>query len=78
MKTKTKHAALEWLDDRWHLEGRGIHAGEQMELLCSKGEWLAVRIESSDHGRRLSAWIRVHGRDFVSGIDTEFDALRWP
>lgn len=72
-----KHPTLTWQDGRWHCEGRGIHAGDILELKCGK-EWMFVRIESSGQGRLLSAWTQIKGRDFVSSIDTDFDVLRWP
>ena len=79
MASKTSSSSpLEWIDDRWHCAGRGIHAGDCMELLGYDGKWFAVRIESADRGRRLSAFVRVHGRDFVCGIEPECDRLRWP
>lgn len=69
---------LTWNDDRWNLDGRGVHAGDVMQLRCDKGEWVDVRVESSDRGRRLIAFVRVHGREFASAIETDYDDLRWP
>lgn len=69
---------LHWIEDRWHCDGRGIHAGSQMELRCDGGKWLTVRVESYNRGRGLSAFIAVHGRQFASTIEPEYDQLRWP
>ena len=70
--------ALEWIDGRWHCDGRGIHAGEGMELLGYDRQWFRVRIESADQGRRLIAYLNVHGMDFRCHIDPDVDRLRWP
>lgn len=83
MKTTTK---LEWVDDRWHLDGQGIHAGDRMEIRLPheaniddcKIRWLPVRIESYDRGQGLSAHIDIGGMTFAHTIETEFDELRWP
>lgn len=69
---------LEWIDDRWHCGGEGIHAGETLELRGRDGQWFRVRIESADRGRVLIAHIQVHGLDFTRRIEPEFDELRWP
>ena len=68
---------LTWIDDRWHLNGRPIHAGDCMELRGGGGKWIPVRIESSNRGRVLHAVVRVEGREFYSTIQPEFDKLRW-
>jgi hypothetical protein len=39
---------LKWIDDRWHCDGRPIHAGDGMEMQFPDGTWLHVRIESQD------------------------------
>ncbi|HVW36350.1 MAG TPA: hypothetical protein VHB99_03555 [Pirellulales bacterium] len=70
--------SLTWQDDRWHCDGRGIHAGEMMELQGYDGKWSLVRVESSDRGRRLIAIVDVRGRQFACGIEPECDQLRWP
>lgn len=69
---------LVWQDSRWHCDGRGIHAGEMMELRGYDGEWFSVRVESSDRGRRLIAIVVRHDIQFSYGIDTDCDQLRWP
>lgn len=69
---------LEWRDDRWHLDGRGVHAGEQLELRGYDGQWFAVRVETSDRGRRLMAIIKLHRVYFSRVIDPRVDNLRWP
>ena len=68
---------LEWVDQRWHAGGIGIHAGDTLELLTPDG-WVAVRIESSDEGRRLGAFIYIGGLCFSRSIDPKTDHLRWP
>lgn len=77
---------LHWTDGRWHLDGRGIHAGDRLELYLPQGEvmngrkvkWLPVRIESYDRGRGLTAWLDIGGLDFIHTIDPNNDELRWP
>lgn len=69
---------LTWVDDRWHVDGRGIHAGDAMELLTPRGGYKLVRIESADCGRRLFAYASIGGLDFVYTVDTQSDVFRWP
>ena len=69
---------LTWEHGRWHCDGKGIHAGSGMELRGQDGSWFHVRIESSNHGRNLIAFVNVHGHSFTKLIDTDWDALRWP
>ena len=75
-------ARLRWVDGRWHLGGRPIHAGMAMELLCADGYWLPVRIESRHAGRALLAFFRYHGMDLcchaVDMEGRELHSLRWP
>jgi hypothetical protein len=68
---------LTWTECRWHCEGRGIHAGDILEL---RGDnvWTRVQIESASNGRRLIASYVVDGRIFTRMIDTTYDHLRWP
>ena len=68
---------LQQIDGRWHCEGRGIHAGTGMELLCPDGHWLPVRVESRDTGRRLVAYFSYHGLGIAWPLD-ESNRLRWP
>lgn len=69
---------LEWLDDRWHLDGRGIHAGDFVEIRWTDGTWEEVRVESGDRGRRLYAHALYHGERIAVEIDDTRHALRWP
>lgn len=69
---------LEWIDDRWHCQGEGVHAGNCLELHCPDETWLVVRIESADSGRKLVAFANVHGHTFTRPIDPKVDELRWP
>lgn len=78
MATKTKTRGLEWIGNRWHCEGKPIHAGVGMELRGTDGERFLVRIESQDCGRLLIAYHDIHGLDFRYSIDPEYDRLRWP
>lgn len=72
-------SSLYWQDDRWHLDGRGIHAGTTMELRGpDDGVWFAVRIESSNRGKTLIAFHSVHGIQFTYRLDPDYDQLRWP
>lgn len=68
---------LQWTNDRWHCDGRGIHAGDTLELLCNNG-WLSVRVESRDCGRALVAYATIMGTEFARSIATGHDTLRWP
>jgi hypothetical protein len=72
---------LEWLDGRWHLDGRGIHAGASLEFRWPDGTWERVRIESGDCGRKLYAHFDYHGlalRVRVVAPDACDCELRWP
>jgi len=73
---------FEWDGDRWNLDGRGVHAGDGLELRFPDGTWLPVRIESADCGRKLYAYFEFHGMDLCLGIFdhegyTRHD-VRWP
>lgn len=83
---------LEWVDNRWHCAGRGIHAGDALELRAAEiqrfdsdgepmagepGPWVRVRVESSDAGRRLHAHKLVSGLAFKLEIGAAHE-LRWP
>lgn len=71
---------LQWLDNRWHLEGDGIHAGTSMELQWPDGTWQRVRIESQDCGRKLFAHFNYHGAGLSVRVDPDaYDPrpLRW-
>jgi len=80
--TATKPGELLWIDERWHLDGRPIHAGTLLEILWPDGTWELVRIESDDRGRNLYAHFRHHGRS-VSVLAhrptwTGTLPMRWP
>lgn len=68
---------LEWIDNRWHCDGVGIHAGQGMELRGEK-QWHRVRIESADAGQILIAYMVIDGIQFSYRIWPESDRLRWP
>lgn len=68
---------LSWTNDRWHLNGRGIHAGDCLEIRWPDGTWGAVRIESSDRGRTLFAHFDYHGMPLCIRVDDSV-SLRWP
>jgi hypothetical protein len=85
-------ANLEWLGERWHCQGRPIHAGDFLEVyapgVSDYGEesvtfrpgtdrWLLVRIESVNQGRELVAHLDHHGLMFQHRI-SPYDRLRWP
>lgn len=71
-------AKLTWTSNRWHCDGRGIHAGTGMEMQFPDRTWQPVRIESQDCGRRLFAYFVYHGMDLCVSINPEHDRLRWP
>jgi len=69
---------LSWIDDRWHLDERPIHAGACVEMRFPDGAWESVRLESADTGRLLFAhfsYRRLPLRVRLSEGDYE---LRWP
>lgn len=74
--TLSQVANCEWIDNRWHLNDKGIHAGEALEMKL-EDDWHEVRIESRDRGRILDAYIAVDGRPFKTQLRT-YDRLRWP
>ncbi len=82
---------LRWIDGRWHCDGRGIHAGETLELRAvhtyhydddgeevsdGPGKWLTVRLESEDQGRVLVAHYFVEGLMFRLRLDPGHE-VRW-
>lgn len=73
-----------WKDDRWHCDGRPIHAGTVMDLIGGGGSRMRVRIESENHGRTLRAYTRLNGLTFTHKVDCEIEvagsvgALCWP
>jgi len=73
---------MEWIDDRWHCNGKPIHAGTGMEVQWPDGTWQRVRIESARSGRVLLACFDYHGLGLsirVVGNDDGSDMpLRWP
>jgi len=76
MKAPNQVANCEWIDNRWHLEGRGIHAGEHLQMQLDDG-WHDVRIESREVGEILDAYVTVSGRPFKTTLRVH-DKLRWP
>ena len=78
MATRTRPSELQWSVDRWHLYGKGIHAGDGMEMRFPDGEWVEGRIESQECGRRLLFYFVHHGMTLRVTVDTEDDLLRWP
>lgn len=69
-------AQLCWVDERWHLFGRGIHAGETLELRAPDG-WITGRVESCERGRVLVFHANLLGLTFIRTIEPENDQLRW-
>lgn len=70
-------ANCDWIDGRWHLNGRPVHAGSHMELLFPDGTWQRVRIESREAGRVLVAYVFYHGEPLTLDIGCT-RRLRWP
>ena len=74
---------LLWVDDRWHLDGRGIHAGGVLEIKLKDG-WREFRIESEDNGGTLVACHRIGHLQFTCVVaDRNWppgsnEPLRWP
>ena len=75
---------LEWIDSRWHLDGRPIQAGCGMEVQWPDGTWQHVRIESMNGGQRLNAHFDYHGLGLrvrvvqLGASNDEGLPLRWP
>jgi hypothetical protein len=69
-------SGLTWIDDRWRLDGKGIHAGDGMEMRFPDGTWIRGRIESQDVGRVLLFYFDFHGMSLRVRVD--HDELRWP
>lgn len=90
---RTLHG-LTFVDDvgggRWHLQGRGLHCGDALEILLATGHWLRVRFEvghtAEEHlgvrnGRLPLFYIAAAGGLSVVGhVDVEWNRLvcRWP
>lgn len=70
-KTQKRAGVWEWIDDRWHLDGRPVHAGANMQICWPDGEWEVVRIESSNAGKFLYAYFDHHGLDVAVRITPE-------
>lgn len=74
---------LYWEDDRWHLDGKPIHAGAGVEICWPDGTWQAVRIESGNAGRKLFAHFEHHGEEMAVPVcdrnqDRIEHTIRWP
>lgn len=73
---------LTWQDDRWHLDGRPIHAGTIMVLIGGGRSRNVIRIETTNRGRTLLAFKRFNGLDYVHTIDCDIvdgpGSLEWP
>ena len=69
---------LTWKNDRWHLDGKGIHAGDGAEYRFPDGFWERGRFESQDGGRVLLFYFRFHGMSLKLRLDPDHDDVRWP
>lgn len=70
----------EWIDGRWHFDGKPIHAGDGMEIRWPDKTWEPVRIESADAGRILKAYFDHHGETLqvrVRDMDETYRDVRW-
>ena len=67
----------EWRDGRWYLDGRPLHAGDQIEMFFPDGGWQPVRVFAADDLRcGLRVCVNFHGLLFTRMVG---DAkLRWP
>ena len=73
--------SMHWIEGRWHLDGKGIHAGVGIECRFPDGTWVRGRIESADAGRKLFFHFDYHGCELQVRVDPEgYDELpiRWP
>lgn len=73
-------ALFEWIDDRWHLDGRPIHAGAFLEIRWPDGFWQSARIETANRGLVLYAHFEHHGEAFRRAVDLaeKNRRFRWP
>lgn len=74
---------LAWTDNRWHLEGKPIHAGACVDIRWPDRTWERGRIESSHLGRKLWFHFEHHGEAVVIQVcDLDRDliqqTIRWP
>ena len=83
-----------WDGDRWHVEGKPVHAGDELEVLGVEQNpadpdtpiraWFKVRVESENRGGSLVAHLRHYGLIFrlrLTAIRRDpvvFHPLRWP
>lgn len=67
---------MHWTDNRWHLDGKAIHAGSGMQMRCPDGTWINVRIESQNRGRHLFAYFGFHGMDLCLRVDPDGGTAR--
>ncbi len=75
-KTETQNG-LQWIGDRWQLDGRAIQTDDEVELLCPDGHWLPVRVEQHGTSRVMLAYFDFHGIELVHLI-RQSNELRWP
>ncbi len=74
---------LSWIDNRWHLEGHPIHAGDSVDIRWPDRTWERGRIESSHAGRKLWFHFDHRGEAVVVPVcDLDRDliqqTIRWP
>jgi len=69
-------ANLVWVDGRWHLHGRGVHAGDTVGIQLRDHAWRECRIESRDCGQRLFAHFLWHEEEVVLLVK-DHHLLRW-
>lgn len=73
-----RYADLRWIDNRWHCQGRPIHAGCRMELKMDDGSWTPVRIESQNNGTKLIVCLHTVYGPSLDGPLKSLHRLRWP
>jgi hypothetical protein len=71
-----------WTDDRWHLNGKPVHAGCGAEICWPDGTWEEVRLESANCGQNIYAHFSYHGLDLrvrvdCGGVNNDLH-VRWP
>ncbi len=69
---------LEWIGDRWNCDGQSIQTGDRMEMRFTENEWLPVRIDSEDRGKKLFGFFNFRGQELRWRIHPGRHALRWP
>jgi hypothetical protein len=70
-KMEGRKMGMSWTNNRWHLDGKPIHAGDGMQMRCPDGTWINVRIESANLGKSLFAHFDYHDIGLSLRVDPD-------